>query len=72
VLDWMMPELEGSEVLARLRAGDDETPVLMLTARDAIKDRVEGLEGGAERRGVDGYHLIGRGTRPRLHRADYG
>ncbi len=48
VLDWMMPELDGVEVLDRLRAAGDETPILMLTARDAIEDRVEGLEGGAD------------------------
>ena len=48
VLDWMMPELDGVEVLARLRADGDETPILMLTARDAIEDRVEGLQGGAD------------------------
>jgi two-component system response regulator MprA len=48
VLDWMMPELDGVEVLARLRADGDETPILMLTARDAIEDRVEGLESGAD------------------------
>ncbi|MFC2015473.1 response regulator transcription factor [Chloroflexota bacterium] len=48
VLDWMMPGLDGVEVMARLRAGGDETPILMLTARDAIEDRVEGLEGGAD------------------------
>jgi two-component system response regulator MprA len=48
VLDWMMPGLDGVEVMARLRAGGDETPILMLTARDTIEDRVEGLEGGAD------------------------
>jgi CheY-like chemotaxis protein len=48
VLDWMMPELDGVEVLARLRADGDETPILMLTARDAIEDRVEELESGAD------------------------
>jgi len=48
VLDWMMPQLDGVEVLARLRADGDETPILMLTARDAIEDRVEGLQGGAD------------------------
>jgi CheY-like chemotaxis protein len=48
VLDWMMPKLDGVEVLARLRADADETPILMLTARDAIEDRVEGLQSGAE------------------------
>jgi two-component system response regulator MprA len=48
VLDWMMPELNGLDVLQMLRADQNETPVLMLTARDAIEDRVEGLEGGAD------------------------
>jgi two-component system response regulator MprA len=48
VLDWMMPELDGVEVLARLRAAANETPILMLTARDAIEDRVEGLQSGAD------------------------
>jgi two-component system response regulator MprA len=48
VLDWMMPELDGVEVLDRLRARGDETPILMLTARDAVEDRVQGLEGGAD------------------------
>jgi two-component system response regulator MprA len=48
VLDWMMPRLDGVEVLARLRAASDETPILMLTARDAIEDRVEGLQCGAD------------------------
>jgi two-component system response regulator MprA len=48
VLDWMMPELDGLEALARLRAGGNQTPILMLTARDAIEDRVEGLQVGAD------------------------
>ena len=48
VLDWMLPELNGLDVLDALRTDQNETPVLMLTARDAIQDRVEGLEGGAD------------------------
>jgi two-component system response regulator MprA len=48
VLDWMMPELDGMEVLEALRAAGDETPILMLTARDAVENRVEGLERGAD------------------------
>jgi len=48
VLDWLMPELSGIQVLDRLREADDETMVLMLTARDAIEDRVAGLESGAD------------------------
>jgi two-component system response regulator MprA len=48
VLDWMMPELDGLEMLSRLRAAGDDVPVLILTARDAVEDRVEGLNGGAD------------------------
>jgi two-component system response regulator MprA len=48
VLDWMMPGLDGIEVVRRLRAGDDHTMVLMLTARDAIENRVQGLQSGAD------------------------
>jgi len=48
VLDWLMPGLNGIGVTERLRAAHDETMILMLTARDAIEDRVEGLESGAD------------------------
>ena len=48
VLDWMMPELDGLEMLHHLRAAGDEVPVLMLTARDAVEERVEGLDRGAD------------------------
>lgn len=48
VLDWMLPGLDGLEVLQALRTDNSDTPVLMLTARDAIEDRVEGLEQGAD------------------------
>jgi two-component system response regulator MprA len=48
VLDWLMPELDGIQVTERLRASGDDTLILMLTARDAIEDRVEGLESGAD------------------------
>ena len=48
VLDWLMPGLNGLEVTNRLRAAHDETMILMLTARDGIEDRVEGLESGAD------------------------
>ena len=47
VLDVMMPRIDGLEVCRRLRAAGDRTPVLMLTARDAIDDRVDGLDAGA-------------------------
>jgi two-component system response regulator MprA len=48
VLDILMPEIDGLEVCRRLRALGDRTPVLMLTARDAVTDRVEGLDAGAD------------------------
>ena len=48
VLDVMLPELDGFDVLSRARAAHVKTPVLMLTARDAIRDRVRGLEAGAD------------------------
>jgi DNA-binding response OmpR family regulator len=48
ILDVMMPGLDGLEVLRRLRAGDPDLPVLLLTARDAPADQVRGLEGGAD------------------------
>ncbi len=48
VLDVMMPGLDGFETCRRLRAGGVWAPVLMLTARDAVEDRVRGLDGGAD------------------------
>lgn len=48
LLDWLLPGLSGVEVAARLRAAGLSTPILMLTARDAVEDRVEGLDSGAD------------------------
>jgi two-component system, OmpR family, response regulator MprA len=48
VLDVMMPGIDGLEVCRRLREAGDRTPVLMLTARDAVDDRVAGLDAGAD------------------------
>jgi two-component system response regulator MprA len=48
VLDVTMPVLDGLEVCRRLRDAGDRTPVLMLTARDAVDDRVAGLDAGAD------------------------
>jgi two-component system response regulator MprA len=48
VLDLLMPSVDGLEVCRRLRAAGDRTPVLMLTARDAVADRVSGLDAGAD------------------------
>jgi DNA-binding response OmpR family regulator len=48
VLDWRMPTTSGIDVVRAMRARGDRTPVLMLTARDATEDRVEGLNAGAD------------------------
>ena len=48
ILDLMMPGIDGLEVCRRLRAAGDRTPILILTARDAIDDRVQGLDVGAD------------------------
>jgi two-component system response regulator MprA len=48
VLDVAMPGIDGLEVCRRLRSSGDRTPVLMLTARDAVDDRVAGLDAGAD------------------------
>jgi len=48
VLDWMMPAVDGIAVVRQMRDAGDETPILMLTARDAIENRVKGLESGAD------------------------
>jgi DNA-binding response OmpR family regulator len=48
VLDWLLPGLDGLGVLAALRRAGKTVPVLMLTARDAIDDRVQGLDAGAD------------------------
>jgi len=47
VLDIMMPEMDGIEVVRRLRKNGDLTPVIFLTARDTVADRVRGLDTGA-------------------------
>ena len=48
VLDWMLPKMDGLEVARRLRKDRNATPILMLTARDAVPDIVKGLDGGAD------------------------
>jgi len=48
VLDLILPDADGFEVLRRVRASGQRTPVLVLTARDAVDDRVRGLDAGAD------------------------
>ena len=48
VLDWGLPRLSGIDLLGRLRSRKIELPVIMLTARDTVNDRIQGLDGGAD------------------------
>jgi DNA-binding response OmpR family regulator len=48
ILDWMLPEKSGIDILKDLRSKDIKTPVLMLTAKDAMENKLEGLNEGAD------------------------
>lgn len=48
ILDWMMPELSGLEICRRLRATGIKVPIILVTAKDEISDRVAGLDAGAD------------------------
>ena len=48
VLDVMLPDMDGFTVLGRLRSGSPDVPVLFLTARDAVEDRIAGLTAGGD------------------------
>lgn len=48
ILDWMMPGMSGVEVCRRLRSTGSKVPVILLTAKDGVQDRVEGLDAGAD------------------------
>jgi two-component system, OmpR family, response regulator len=65
VLDVMLPGFDGFELCRRLRAAGDWTPVLMLTARDAVDDRVHGLDAGADDYLVKPFSLLELGARLR-------
>ena len=48
ILDWMMPEMDGIQALCEMRKKGIRTPCMILTARDAVEDRVRGLDAGAD------------------------
>jgi two-component system, OmpR family, response regulator MprA len=48
VLDWMLPGMDGLEVCHRMRTASGSVPILMLTAKDAVQDRIQGLDAGAD------------------------
>ncbi|WOD37997.1 two-component system response regulator RppA [Nodosilinea sp. E11] len=48
ILDWMLPGLSGLEICRQVRSRQDTTPVLFLTAKDTLNDRVDGLDAGAD------------------------
>jgi two-component system OmpR family response regulator len=48
VLDVMLPDVDGTEITRRLRAAGNDVPILLLTARDALRDKVDGLDVGAD------------------------
>jgi two-component system, OmpR family, response regulator MprA len=65
ILDLGLPDVDGMEVCRRIRDGGNRVPILMLTARDAIDDRVDGLEAGADDYLVKPYDV--RELQARLH-----
>ena len=48
ILDWMLPQKSGLEICQELRSHSDRTPILFLTAKDTLDDRVQGLDAGAD------------------------
>lgn len=48
ILDWMLPQKSGLEICQELRSHSDQTPILFLTAKDTLDDRVQGLDAGAD------------------------
>jgi len=57
LLDVMLPSLDGFEVCRRLRAGKVTTPVLIITAKDTLEDKIEGLDSGADDYIVKPFHV---------------
>ena len=72
IVDWNLPRMSGVDVIAGLRRRGDRTPVLLLTARDAVEERVQGLDSGADDYVVKPVHLDELAARVRalLRRAE--
>jgi DNA-binding response OmpR family regulator len=71
ILDLLLPSVSGEEVLARLREGGSNVPVIVLTAKDAVSDRVANLEAGADdylTKPFSFAELLAPGSRSSAHR----
>lgn len=73
VLDWTLPDFSGVEICRRLRSSGDTTPVLMVTARDALEERVAALDAGADDYLTKPFELdeLQARVRAQLRRRDY-
>lgn len=67
ILDWMLPGLSGIEICRRLRSTGDKVPVILLTAKDEVSDRVAGLDAGADDYVVKPFSLEELLARVRAH-----
>ena len=74
LLDWTLPDFSGVELCRRLRSSNDTTPVLMLTARDDIDERVQALDAGVDDYLTKPFNLkeLHARVRARLRRGGYG
>ncbi|MEO3703776.1 response regulator transcription factor [Trichormus azollae] len=67
ILDWMLPGVSGLEICRRLRATGDKVPIILLTAKDEVSDRVAGLDAGADDYVVKPFSLEELLARVRAH-----
>ncbi len=67
ILDWMLPGVSGLEICRRLRATGDKVPIILLTAKDEVSDRVAGLDAGADDYVVKPFRLEELLARVRAH-----
>jgi DNA-binding response OmpR family regulator len=67
ILDWMLPGISGPEICRRLRTTGDKVPIILLTAKDEVRDRVAGLDAGADDYVVKPFSLEELLARVRAH-----